>query len=243
MDEYPQLKNAPIVEALIDIQVQLPESKTIDLLEGAYEKIKSEFPKQKKRIRFSGSPKIDSQNANKGLLRNTIDGFLFSSENEKKIVQARLDGFTHNVHKPYTNWETLRDDAKKYWKIYKDIAEPVSVKRLALRYINKISLKAPFEPSNYFKTLPVLSPDLNYDTENLFSQLTIKNVKINSFANITEAIEIVDSETVQFIFDIDVFKLGEYTEETMWGHFEELRKFKNEIFFKSITPTALKLLS
>ena len=47
MNEYPQLQNAPIVEALIDIQVQLPASKTVGSLCVIHEKVKSDFPKEK----------------------------------------------------------------------------------------------------------------------------------------------------------------------------------------------------
>jgi len=136
MSEYPQLENAPIVEALIDIQVQLPESKRIDTLKEMYEELKKEFPKQKKRIRFSGSLEVKEEQAKAGVYDNRIDGFMFLSENEKRVIQARLDGFTHNVHKPYKNWDVLRNDTKKYWEIYKQVAEPISIKRLALRYIN-----------------------------------------------------------------------------------------------------------
>ena len=108
--------------------------------------------------------------------------------------------------------------------------------------INKIPLKTPFEPSNYFTTLPVLSKELKYDTVNLFSQMLISNNEINSFANITEAIEVITQDLVHFILDIDVFKTGDYKEGEIWKHFENLRNFKNEIFFNSITPITLKLL-
>jgi uncharacterized protein (TIGR04255 family) len=242
MNEYPHLENAPIVEALIDIQVQLPESKTVDILQNVHKEIKNDFPKQKKRIRFSGSLEVKPEETKAGIYDNKIDGFLFLSEDEKKIFQARLDGFTCNIHKPYTKWENLREDAKKYWDVYKKIAEPISIKRIALRYINKIPLKTPFEPSHYFKTLPVLSKGLEYPTQNLFAQITIFNTKINASAIITEAIERGSSDMIQFVFDIDVFKVGEFNEEQIWSNFEELRDFKNEIFFKSITDTTLKLL-
>jgi len=243
MSDYPHLVNAPIIEALIDIQVQIPTSKTIDILQAIHEKVKLNFPNTKKRFRFSGSLEIEPEKTKAGIYKNKIDGFMFLSENENKIFQSRLDGFTFNKQKPYENWEALRDEAKNLWKIYKEVAEPIAIKRIALRYINKIPLKLPFEPSTYFKTLPFLSQELKYDTHNLFSQITIFNNKINASANITEAIEKGEQDVVQFIFDIDVFRLGEFTEDQIWEYFEQLRDFKNEIFFKSMTETTLKLLS
>jgi len=202
--QYPLLKNAPIIEALLDIQVQLPERKTLDDLHIVFDKIKEQFPIEKKRNRFSGSfqLKVDEKET-KSLAYNTLaDGFLFYSENKKKVFQSRLNGFTFNKHKPYYSWSTLFKEAPTLWKIYKEVAEPIAIKRIALRYINKIPLKIPFTPSNYFTTLPYLASGLDYDINNLFSQISITNNKIGALANITEGIETNGSYTAQFLFDI-----------------------------------------
>ena len=242
--QYPHLENAPIVEALLDIQVQLPEGKTIDELHVVFDKIKGKFPIEKKRYQFSSSIEFKplEKVTEQGISTSHTDGYLFHSENKTKVFQARLDGFTFNKHKPYENWTALKKEAQELWDIYRDAAEPVSIKRLALRFINKIPLKAPFDPSNYFRTLPSLAPDLDYGIFNLFSQISIKNKKIDAVANITEALETTDSEFVNFVFDIDAFRFGDFKEADIWNLFDELRDFKNEIFFKSLTPATLKLL-
>ena len=242
---YPLLKNAPIAEALLDIQVQLPESKTLEELHTIFDKIKATFPIEKKRYRFSGSFefKAEEKETKPGITNTLVDGFLFYSENKSKVCQSRLDGFTFNKHKPYENWSSLLKEAQDLWELYKRIAEPIAIKRIALRYINKIPLKMPFTHSNYFTTLPYLAKELDYDISNLFSQISITNNKIGALANITEGIEIDGSDIAQFLFDIDVIKQGDFKEQDIWKHFESLRDFKNEIFFKSLTPTTLKLLA
>lgn len=47
------------------------------------------------------------------------DGFLLSSSDKLRIVQARLDGFTFSRLAPYETWERLRDEAKSAWRIRK----------------------------------------------------------------------------------------------------------------------------
>lgn len=245
ISQYPLLKNAPIVEALLDIQVQLPESKTLDDLHFIFDKIKEQFPLEKKRYRFSSSVefKAEEKEAKPSVTNTLVDGFLFYSQTKKKVFQSRLDGFTFNQHKPYDKWSTFLKEAQELWELYKTVAEPIAIKRIALRFINKIPLKMPFDPSNYFTTLPKLAPELDYDVQNLFSQISIANNKIFALANITEGVEIDGTENAQFLFDIDVFKIGDFKEQDIWGHFQDLRNFKNEIFFKSLTETTLKLLA
>ena len=126
--------------------------------------------------------------------------------------------------------------------MYIKVVEPITINRIALRYINKIPLKIPFTPSNYFKTLPYLANGLEYKMNNLFSQISITNHKIDARANITEAIETTGIDTALFLLDIDVYQQGDFKESEIWKNFENLRDFKNEIFFKSITERTLKLL-
>lgn len=241
---YPLLKNAPIVEALLDIQVQLPKDKDLKTLHTVFDQVKNKFPLEKKRFAFSSSIEFKAQEekAKSSISDTQVDGYLFYSEDKTKVFQARLNGFTFNKHKPYQSWNALKKEAKQLWTLYKEIAEPIAINRIALRYINKIPLKTPFTPSNYFQTLPHLANGLDYDINNLFSQVTIMNNKISARANITEAVETFSIDTALFLFDIDVFQQGDFKEPDIWKNFENLREFKNEIFFKSITDRTFKLL-
>lgn len=243
MTEYPHLSNAPIVEALIDIQVQLPSSKSVNDFRLIFDKIKETYPKNKERRKFSGSFAIQGDKVKSDIQNNEIDGMIFLSEDNQKIIQSRLDGFSFHYKNIYTTWSDFSGEAKMLWDIYSNIAEPVAVKRIGLRYINKIYLKTPFDPLNYFKTLPTLSDDLNYGIFRLFSQISITNDNIKSYGVITQAIEDADENAMNFIFDIDVFKSGDFKLNEIWYNFDNLREFKNEIFFKSVTEKTLKLLS
>ena len=247
--DYPVLSGAPIVEAVLDIRVTFSENINIDTVHALHEKIKNQFPIEQQQYAFTGEfqlrpqkDKIESSSSSGAL----INGYLFYSEDKKKIFQARLSGFTFHLQKPYSTWNEFKAEARRYWEIYKDSLKPLTINRVALRYINKIELGAKFTPTKYFQTIPVLGKKLaGYEMNNLFSQITIKNPGINAKANITQGVEPPSpgQEIVSnFVFDIDTYCVGDFNEEEIWNKFEELRDFKNEIFFESITEETLNLL-
>ncbi len=65
---------------------------------------------------------------------------MYVSEDEVKLVQFRLDGFTFNRSKPYTSWEQVFPEAFGLWKEYVSLAAPEFVNRIAVRYINRLDL-------------------------------------------------------------------------------------------------------
>jgi len=114
MSKYPTLKNAPITEAVFEIIVQLENSFEITTLEKIHDQIKERYPELKKRQYLRTG--LDLQDEDKPVPLTPIggtDGFLFRSTTEKKVVQARLDGFAFNKLKPYENWSTFCQEGRE----------------------------------------------------------------------------------------------------------------------------------
>lgn len=92
MNEYTVFPNAPIVEALLDIRVELPEKIILKMLEEFHEKVKERFPEKQQRISFQAGVKVSPEGTAAALpTSGGIDGYLFKSPQEKKMVQARLE--------------------------------------------------------------------------------------------------------------------------------------------------------
>jgi uncharacterized protein (TIGR04255 family) len=234
--------NPPIVEAMFDIRVTLPSESNLEVLLKFHDLIKNTFPTKKDRHALSGGfqfkvgtiPEVKS-------FADKVDGFLFHSADGKKIVQARLDGFTFNRLKPYSNWEDFSGEAKFLWSKYIEIAKPRNVTRLALRYINRIELPLPFSNfKEYILTIPEIGPNIPNELFSLFAKLTIPNEKINAMAIVTEAMENQERNILPFVFDIDVFRNINLapTDPRIESIMNELREFKNQIFLNSITSKA-----
>jgi uncharacterized protein (TIGR04255 family) len=77
--------------------------------------------------------------------KGKTEGYIFHSKNENKIVQARLDGFTFNKLRAYEDWNKFHSEARELWELYDKIIKPISVDRIALRYINRIEIPLPFD--------------------------------------------------------------------------------------------------
>ena len=170
LNEYTVFPNAPIVEALLDIRVELTENITPKIMEEFHEKVKERFSEKQPRISFQAGLKVSSEGTAAALpTSGGVDGYLFQSTHEKKIVQARLDGFTFNKLKPYNKWELFRDEARELWDIYFQISNPVKITRIALRYINRIEIPLPMKNfKEYILTVPEIAPKLPQVLDHFF---------------------------------------------------------------------------
>ena len=245
MQQYPVYPNAPIVESVLDIQVEQSENVTLEQIGTFHDSIKDRFPEVKKTAKSQAQiiisekgPSIDSPSVN-------IMGFRYSSIIEKKIVQARLDGFSFNKLKPYESWEIFSSEAHQLWDLYTKIAQPIKIKRIALRYINKIEIPLPINDfKEYILTIPEIAPTLPQGLANFLMMLVIPNPEIGATAVINEVMEQVTvQQTLPIIFDIDVFKIVNYNinYDELWKEFDQLRIFKNDIFISSMTDKAKEL--
>jgi uncharacterized protein (TIGR04255 family) len=243
---YPVYPHAPIIEALLDIRAQLPNEVELTQLENYHNQIKDRFPEKKQRVSIEVKAGVQIASITETSLSTSggPDGFFFRSPNERKIVQARLDGFTFNKLKPYENWELFSSEAKNLWNIFCQVANPIKITRVALRYINKIFFPLPMKDfKEYILTIPEVAPNLPQGLTQLFARLWIPKPEIEALAIITETMEEPNQDQkLPFIFDIDVFKGIDYSEpDRIWKDFEELRQFKNEVFFNSLTEKAKEM--
>lgn len=245
MQEYPIYPNAPIVESVFDIQVEQSEGVTIEQIETFHNYVKDRFPKVEKRAKGQARVRISEQGPSLDSPSVNLMGFRYSSDLEKKIVQARLDGFSFNKLKPYESWEAFSSEAHQLWDLYTKIAQPIKIKRMALRYINRIEIPLPISDfKEYILTIPEIAPTLPQGLANFLMMLVIPNPEIRATAVINEVMEEVTvQQTLPLIFDIDVFKIVNYNinYDELWKEFDQLRVFKNDIFFNSMTDKAKEL--
>ncbi len=249
MSEYTVFPNAPIAEALLDIQVNLPSDVTLDDLARLQDQVRDRFPTKQERafvsVQFGpgkgGRPEMAGQ-------AGGIEGYLFFSAepDATKVVQARLDGFGFSKLKPYETWEAFRNEAHELWDIYRTVARPVTVKRFGLRFINSIDLPRPFRDfGQYITTLPKIAEGVPSRVSEFFMRLVIPYPENDVTAIVTLATNApqASEDVLPFIFDIDVYVDGDFdpTSEDIWETYEALRRIKNEIFFNSITADTRRL--
>ena len=248
MTDWPQLINAPITEALLDIRVQLPDTTNSSHLKAMHERIKEQYPTCQLRQSFETS--VEFSKDAKPLHSTSIgeDGYLFLSSDEKQVIQARLDGFSFSRLKPYESWKKLQDESRRLWKIYIEATKPERLTRLSVRYIDLIELPLPFSDFHeWILTVPEIAPTLPQGLAGYLMRMVIPFDDTGTTAIVTQNLGPSRERpvnSVSLIFDIDVFRSVDLNgnSEEAWGHFEELREIKNRIFFESITRKTEALL-
>lgn len=239
-----KFRHAPITEAVLELKTKNPPETTLETLSSIYEDIHDTYPTKTSRVSFKAGFKIE-EGKSPIVFEPTGDpiGYSFTSSNGKQIIQALTHGFVFSRLNPYDGWETFRDEAYKLWNCYKQRANPKSITRIGLRYINRIQIPLPITDfKDYILTFPDISPGINQSLSNFFMRLEIPQ-ELPTMAVIMQTMEPITSDKkLPLIFDIDVFRETTIKiDDEVWKDFEKLRDIKNDIFFKSLTENCKEL--
>jgi len=247
MAEVRHLNNAPITEAIIDFRVKLPSEFKVETFLELKKTIGDRFPKVEDRILFSSQIKIKKGEPQPPSSEyHGVHGYFFRQEDDKKVAQFRIDGFTFSRLKPYTYWEEMLEEAKELWGMYCEIAQPEAVTRLAVRYINHINIPLPIDDlSDYFTASPKFPDNVQGVISGFLSKVVVYDQELDVATNIVQALEksIKPDKHITVVLDIDSFKTGDFNVSNgeMWDIFANLHNIKNQIFFNSITDETARL--
>lgn len=234
------LKNAPIREALIDIRVFPSDTITAEKLNGFKAIFSDSYPVTKEtrlvKATFANqaSPEVTAE--------DVFDGLRFSSKDNTRFVQTRLNGFTINCLKPYGTYEDFKPEAQRLWLKYAELAKPKQIVRIGLRYINDLEIPSP-----------------SYNISDVFDSISIPltdDVRVRGYsfrfafernAPHDKAHVLIDSPprkepTNNIVLDIEVGRTFETSpsEDELWSALDNLRDWKNEIFFVAMNNNYLQ---
>lgn len=240
------LARAPIKEGLIDIRVASETPITIQTLDVLYASFSSRYPKKETMWAGGWEIRFDADNTAPKPLEKREIGYRYTSEDGKHIAQFRTDGFTFSRLEPYQTWEIMRDEAIALWKIYVDAVKPISITRIATRYINVLNIPLPIADFRDYLTAPPEVPkDLPQGISSFLTRVVMHEPSLKAGCILTQAFEGTANDFVPITLDIDVFVSGrppsDATADEHWTILEQLRHFKNRVFFDSITEKTAEL--
>lgn len=240
MSNWPNLTRAPIVEGLIDIQVERSEVVNLPVLKSACDELAEEFPSRQERRMWMGQINLSPSTAPS--LLTTVDepdGVILRSADDKWVAQFRLDGFTISRLQPYGTWADLKSKATELWARYRSAAQPLKIVRVASRFINRIPLPPGTSFEHTFSTTFSLAPGLPQTVAGFLLRVVIPFESEQAIAIITQSLE---GNGADCTFDLDAFaeRSAGFTEEEAWSKLDILREVKNRLFFESLTPEALE---
>ncbi len=246
MARHRYLDRAPIVEAIFDIRATPPPNFEPASLSALAGRVRDRYPVVEERRAFQALLNLDpAQPARVGTRDLGLDGVVAKSAAELTLVQFRRNGFTLNRLRPYTSWDALLPEVDRLWRMYVEGVQPQRVSRIAARFINRLSLPVPLDDFGRYLTAPPRVPDAMPNAVSAFlTRITLVDPERGLSAHVVQALEPGTGEAaVNLLLDIDAFaeRSRGFAPGEIGATFQQLRQFKNDIFFGSITETTAEM--
>lgn len=229
---------APIVEAVFDVRVSLDDRTKVEDLAEVHVGEEQGYPEHQHNFIIENQIQVNETEIGGGV-RKHLNGHVYRSADGLNVFQARVDGFTFSRLHPYDRWSTFSEEAFRLWSKYQAVAEPVAVRRLALRYINRFDFLEPsIDLSIYLKTYPELSPLLPQMLTGYFMNVQLPLTEDGLQVNLIQTIIESDTPGVSLILDLDVFCQMEVKAlglDSLKETFNRLRDAKNGVFEACLT--------
>jgi len=241
--EYRRLSKPPLREALIDIRIsqELPVSSVDKLSVHQLDGFEVPIEMRRGKIAIQFSPDMSAPLPLPGSAQEGF-GWRYSTADGSRVVQFRRDGATFSILKGYQDWNEARSSARILWEQYREWNSPAKVSRLAVRYINVLSLPMGIDFDLFLTAAPRIPPDLPQMLSGFFQRTVIPFSTDGTTAVVTQALEPLHDNIVPVVLDIDVwYNVSlEVDASEIWIQLDRLRDIKNQIFFSSITERALE---
>lgn len=245
------LAHPPIVEAVLDIECDLPPTQELnDLEHPAFAQFRDNYPNIQKqfvqeyelRAAAGVPPDFSSQPG-----QPKVASLQFLQEDKKQLVQVRAQGFSFNRLAPYAGFDEYSEEIRRRWEQYCTIAAPIQVKTINLRYINRIPLPTEdghVELEEYLKVAPRVPGEQELTLSGFLQQYAVVEGKTGHRANIVLTPQRLDQGKIPIILDIAA-SADEKGDPQDWQRImttiRALRRLKNDIFQWSLTDKCLEL--
>lgn len=243
-----KLPQPPIVEAVLDIDCDIPPNLDFSEVEARMgEALSADYPKRRKQFVHEAKMDMKPDEEPKLTARQGLSSLQFVSEDDSQIVQARVAGFSFNRLAPYSSFDEYLPEIEKCWSIYCDVVRPIQVRKIGLRYINRVLLPlggGTVNLAEYLKVSPNLPEGSGLQFADFFHQHRAGDPKTGNQANIILASQPHEDGQLPLLLDIEVFRHERLEPEALSGWMDKigsLRTLKNHIFEYSLTKTCLNL--
>lgn len=247
--KFPHLRNAPIVEAVIEFKARAgtpwDEENVTRALDGAMQEY------SKPEGLYGGSLRLSVRHdpaGVSGVSRSAIDqesgwiGLRFKSADGLQIAHFTRDGFLFTRLKPYLDWSQLSTEAIRLWEVHARIAGITRIQRIGVRFINRIEVPAgPLNLDRYFRGFSVAPADLPLSE---FLHRDVLSVPRHPYRiiMIRTAQPLAGRDGAALIVDIDAFDESpvQPQSDVLARKLADLRWLKNYAFAEAVTPGVIK---
>lgn len=241
------LTNAPIIEAIFDIHCDLPPVADISELQGRAERALSpSYPRVHRAVVQRHEFRAEAEKRPQVAVRKFVGALQFRSEDEKQIVQLRPEGFSFNRLAPYSSLDEYLPEVERTWLIFRDVAQPIQVRRIGLRFINRLLLplvERRLALGTYLRVNPHVGDD-SLEIVGFANQHAAIELETGNGVNIAVVMQPLEEDRLPVILDIDTFDQRVRSPDD-WEAIREallsLRNLKNRVFKGALTEECLNL--
>ncbi|MFP4172721.1 MAG: TIGR04255 family protein [Candidatus Hydrogenedentota bacterium] len=247
-ESHHKLGNPPIVEAVVDIDCDLPPGVELEgLKEKAQACFRAEYPDFQTRYMFEHEFQKKGEAELRASSRRGVEGYLFRHENRKQLVQVRRQGFSFNRLAPYSTLDDYLPEIERTWRQFVEFAKPVQVRVIRLRYVNRLPLpltEGTVDLDAYLRVGPRLPDEERLTFSGFLNQHKAVERETGNEVRTVLTSRKPESGALPVIFDITASKAVDM-EPDDWAMIsstiQSLRDLKNRVFYHTLTEQCLKL--
>lgn len=222
------LSRAPIVEAVVQLEVVLSDPDHIPrarALEALPARLAERYPRVTQRL--EATP------------RDHTESYRFSGD-ARYVVQASVDGMSCARLAPYGGFGPLVGEALWAWEHYLEIAGPIRLSRLAVRFQNRFEVPLPLQLDRLFLTGPRVASSLPQRVGAMECRISLQH-DADTQSLLTQRIEEATDGHARVGFDLEVQRTVDLSCDShrIWQGLGELASIEHHVFFESVTDEAL----
>jgi len=138
-----QYAHPPIVEAICEFRFE-PDSQWDLTIPGlVYERMREQFPER--RVKHGVQLEVEAEAGEEGIaqrIKGAMPVMQFMTRDRRALVQIGQDILAINHLRPYPTWELYRSMITDTVRSYRQVVDAPRLRRLGLRYINRIDVVA-----------------------------------------------------------------------------------------------------
>ncbi len=246
-----KLANPPIIEAILDIDCDMPvDFRVGESIKPATEIYQDHYPQlRKKYLQQHEFEVVDhSQLAKSTNAMVDLQSLLLTQDDGKQLVQVRKGGFSFNRLQPYTTLDDYLGEMERTWLLFVGAFKPIQVQRVKLRYVNRIYIPLNSDYNvdldEYFTVGPQLIDDNALEFVSFLHHHQVMEKATRNMGKIILASQPVVEQRLPVLFDIEVMRPA--PSDTDWAgirsSIDDLRRLKNEIFHNSLKDKCKKTI-
>jgi len=230
---FPNLPNAPIVEAVVHWQT--PASVALD--ENTLEQqLRDCFTDYEVKLQYNDEVGLrGNEDGFEVRQSRNWQGARLSTPSETQanfVCQFLKNGVAFSRLAPYVGWDNFSSEANKFWAKYVELANPSNVSQLSVRYISQIPVQTLDQVGEFIEQVCVPLGDLGLSAGHFFHQDTILLNNHPYKINLIRAVQPATGSLNTLIVDISVATTTVLEDlEQVDDKLNELRFIKNEVFF------------